>query len=63
MFLLQVFSRQRVWVESDLSALVHATDAYEDSLRNLGQVDISVDKNTNELMLTGHSYQVSEIGY
>lgn len=52
-----------MWVESDLSALVHATDAYEDSLRNLGQVDISVDKNTNELMLTGHSYQVSEIGY
>ena len=50
-----------MWVESDLSALVRATDAYEDSLRKLGQVEISVEKDTQQLMLTGQSYQVSEI--
>ncbi|XP_076465742.1 uncharacterized protein LOC143297329 isoform X2 [Babylonia areolata] len=54
----QVFSRQRVWVESDLSMLVQATEAYQDSLRNMGQVDFIIDSNTHELILTGQPYQV-----
>ncbi|XP_076465733.1 uncharacterized protein LOC143297329 isoform X1 [Babylonia areolata] len=54
----QVFSRQRVWVESDLSMLVQATEAYQDSLRNMGQVDFIIDSNTHELILTGQPYQI-----
>ncbi|KAL8566043.1 hypothetical protein ACOMHN_062772 [Nucella lapillus] len=54
----QVFRRQCVWVESDLSMLIQATGAYQDSLRNMGQVDLTLDNNSQELMLSGQPYQI-----
>ena len=48
-----------MWVEVDLSMLVQATEAYGDALRNLGQVEVSAEKHTKQLILTGQSYQVS----
>ncbi|KAK7494928.1 hypothetical protein BaRGS_00013807, partial [Batillaria attramentaria] len=54
----RVFRLVKVWVDSEISVLVQATDAYSQSLRDEGGLEISTDPTTQEMVLTGRDFQI-----
>lgn len=54
----KVFSKVQVWVDSEMSALIQAIDAYCQKLKDIGGVSIGMDSNACELILTGTDYQL-----
>ncbi|KAL8572685.1 hypothetical protein ACOMHN_049814 [Nucella lapillus] len=54
----QVFSKHRVWLEADLTRLLQDQEQYQQVLKDHAQIDISMDKTSKQIMLTGQSYQI-----
>ncbi|XP_076461066.1 uncharacterized protein LOC143293742 isoform X2 [Babylonia areolata] len=54
----QVFNKQRIWLEKDLSSLLRDHDQYQEDLKNNGHVDITYEKSTQQITITGQFYQI-----